>query len=217
MKFIILPSYILTFLIFTVCLLISQESNSRKHSDSTNKNSLKSGMFAIQFAIGSDFTLTNFEGAVFSAKYHFSPKAAVRASFYGSYSELTSESIEYDFNGSYSIGGNLIFMYYINPKDVFNIYGYAGGQYLLAESTYENNSVYNNVTEWTIGPVLGAGAEYFIFKQFSAFAEYSFSFKFGQLISTNILYYPPNTNIEIIYDKTRFESNYVKFGVSVYF
>lgn len=43
------------------------------------------------------------------------------------------------------------------------------------------------------GPLIGAGAEYFIFRKFSLFAEYSYRFNFGNEKIITQLYLPPYT------------------------
>ncbi len=66
-----------------------------------------------------------------------------------------------------------------------------------------------------MGPKLGAGAEYFIFKSMSLFAEYNYIFGFGsEEYSEN---YNGNVNFYNNDDITFFRKDNVKFGLSYYF
>ncbi|MDQ3022182.1 MAG: hypothetical protein M3R36_16665 [Bacteroidota bacterium] len=209
--------FILIFIIFINPNHSFTQESVNKTSDSNEvKNSLKKGMWAIQFGIGSDFTLTNFEGAVLSLKYQLASKTALRLSFNGNYFKRENDTNDYNYSQSNSLGVNMIFMYYLNPKSRFNIFAYAGGAYYYSYEAGQNPSEYQDLSRWTVGPVLGAGAEFFVFKQLSLFAEYSYSFRFGkeeyfsheyfmgnqQRITDNIIYMSNNT---------------VKFGLPVYF
>lgn len=196
-----------------------EKKNDKNQKDSSNKveNSLKSGMWGIQFAIGSNFTLYNFDGMTLSIKNQLSSHSSLRLGFNGSYSntENDTNSSLYDENASFTV--NLIYMYYLNPNEEFNIYGYIGGLYSYHFSSYQSDRSQNNSESWDIGPVLGIGTEYFVFKKLSLFAEYNYNFKFGKREYSYAAFFPPYEQIKDNSNRVSLESDYLKFGLSVYF
>lgn len=141
----------------------------------------------------------------------------MRLGFNGSYNKT-----EYDTNSLIneqykSFGLNLIFMYYLNPNSKFNIYGYLGGQYLYSGQSLDNEYESVFINNWSLGPILGVGAEYFVFNQLSLFAEYSYSFNFGEEESVSQRYEYPYEKYELKLNKVSLNPNPVKFGLSVYF
>ena len=116
----------------------------------------------------------------FSLKSQLSPNSALRLGFRGSY-----EKTENDTNTAINVinnsfGVNLVYMYYLNPKKEFNIYGYAGGTYTYRGYSRHTEFSDDNNYQWETGILLGAGAEFFVFEQMSLFAEYSYKFLFGK-------------------------------------
>ncbi|MEO8446943.1 MAG: hypothetical protein ABI528_05575 [bacterium] len=187
----------------------------RKHRE---KNSLKKGMWSVQFAISENFTLSSFDGAAISVKRHFSKHIALRLEFDGSYYKDEDDQSRF-YNEGKSVGFNLILMYYLHTREKFSAYGYLGGNYnynslLSMENLNGTESLRRTVSG---GSVIGAGAEYFIFRKFSLFAEYSYRFNFGNEKIIQQSYFPPYTRIEQGFKFTRFERNALKFGASVYF
>ena len=189
-------------------------------ADSTGKkevsNSLKNGMWAIQFAIGSNFNITNFEGMTFSLKRQFSPNSALRLGFRASYDKTendTNTSINI-INNSFEV--NLVYMYYLNPKKEFNIFGYAGGTYIYEGSSRHSETSNDNYYQWQTGLLLGAGAEFFVFEQMSLFAEYSYRFLYGKSVYKSVDSYNPNV-YNNTYNQISLNPDYVNFGLSVYF
>jgi opacity protein-like surface antigen len=226
-----------SFLIITVSIVVinfsySQESV-KKSSDSVKckeevSNSLKAKEWAIMFAIGTNFSLTNFDDAAIALKYHISPHSALRLNFDVSYfNENESNQTTYSETGNsinqiQTFGGNLAFLYYINTKEKFNIYFDLGINYSYEKRSYSSSFISNKgsryyndkSTGWFLGPKIGAGAEYFIFKSMSAFAEYNYFFGFGNQSNNTtdgIVSYSSTT------EKTLFGKDYLKFGISIYF
>jgi len=218
----------LKFIIIILCLVLSGNLYSREKNysflkaaeDTTyNKNSLENGKWALQFGISDNLTLSNFNGATLSVKRQLSDKSALRLSFKGNYKWVGYDNFNFYVYEYLLFTADLLYMYYLNPSDLINIYGYAGAGY-SREYLYDNGYIrdgYRNTFEYSIGPSIGAGAEYFVFKSMSVFAEYNFDFRFGKkdfyengiISSANPIYKTLNIN-EFIYDN-------VKFGLSVYF
>jgi len=212
----------LTVLIFCFCSVqgFSAPAGNDLTADSTAKkevsNSLKKGMWAIQFAIGSNFNITNFDGMTFSLKSQLSPNSALRLGFRGSY-----EKTENDTNTAINVinnsfGVNLVYMYYLNPKKEFNIYGYAGGTYTYRGYSRHTEFSDDNNYQWETGILLGAGAEFFVFEQMSLFAEYSYKFLFGKNESKSVSSNDPDDYMSS-YNTISLNPDYVNFGLSVYF
>ena len=206
--------------------LLSREKNhffTKPDDDTTNsKNSLENSKWALQFGISDNLTLSNFNGATLSVKRQFADQSALRLSFKGKYNSVENDQsgfVKYEYA---LFTAELIYMYYLNPFDKIDkikIYGYAGAGYTY-EYIYDNNykyDVFENTFEYSVGPSIGAGAEYYVFKSMSVFAEYNFEFRFGKkdfyengLIGTlNPIYKTLSINT--------FNYDNVKFGLSVYF
>ena len=218
----------LKLIIIILCLVLSGNLYSREKNysflkaaeDTTyKKNSLENDKWTLQFGISDNLTLSNFNGATLSVKRQFSDKSALRLGFKGKYNEVRYDKSNYYKYQYFLFTADLIYMYYINPFDIIKIYGYAGAGF-SREHIYDNGYSYDgfkNTSEYSFGPSLGAGVEYFVFNSMSVFAEYNFDFRFGKkdfyengiISSANPIYKTLNIN-EFTYDN-------VKFGLSVYF
>ena len=145
-----------------------------------------------------------------------SPNSALRLGFRGSY-----EKTENDTNTAINVinnsfGVNLVYMYYLNPKKEFNIYGYAGGTYTYRGYSRHTEFSDDNNYQWETGILLGAGAEFFVFEQMSLFAEYSYKFLFGKNESKSVSSNDPDDYMSS-YNTISLNPDYVNFGLSVYF
>lgn len=213
------------FILIFYCQSVSGQIPAAEVKDSSKNiavdNSLHSGKWALQFAIGSNFTLYNFDGLSISLKRHFSSKFGLRLGLSGSYynDETDLDSVSYTSNTSNkkSVIINLIAFYYLNPNKPFNIYLYSGGLYSYSYEFIKTYDQYYDYERWNTGLLIGAGAEYFIFKEFSIFAEYSYKFTFGELTSRNDYYFDPYPESVEKRNITDFSSDPAKFGISVYF
>jgi hypothetical protein len=65
--------------------------NAIAQNSPSDSNSLKSGAYALQFGVGSNFTLTSFQGSTIALQYHLSESNAIRAgvTFNGNFSDGT--------------------------------------------------------------------------------------------------------------------------------
>ncbi|MBK8554016.1 MAG: hypothetical protein IPL53_24405 [Ignavibacteria bacterium] len=212
---------ILILTIFSSAVNSNAQTTGNKSSDSVLakeevKNSLRQGQWALMFGIGSNFTLTNFEDAMIAGKYQFSSKSALRLDFnLDYYNEQDADEDFTDFQDR-TYGGNLSFLYCINPKGRFNIYFTLGinYQYHYSFNGSSGTSAYSESTYWITGPKAGAGAEFFIFQSMSVFAEYNYLLGFGkQKFTQSDGFSIDSRNFNI----SRFRSDYAKFGLSVYF
>lgn len=220
MKSFLINSFLVLTIFFNAVNSNAQSTGNRS-SDSVRakeevKNSLRSGQWALLFGIGSNFTLTNFSGSMIAGKYHFSSKSALRLDFNLDYLNRQEKDQDYTEFQDRNYGGNLTFLYYLNPKAQFNIYLGIGinFSYSYYFQNYETEDTYYENTTWLTGPKIGAGAEFFVFNSMSLFAEYNYIIGFGEVKRDEL-----NNGIfhSHTFDITSFRSDYVKFGLSVYF
>lgn len=194
-----------------VLIMMHQKSISQEYINSTSDsskideptNSLKSGMWAIQFGIGSDFTLTNLDDATLSLKSHLTPNSAIRLSFTGIYLN-SKDDLRNNVNYQLQILRiNPSLLYFINTKAKLNIYFSSGLQY--SYYYYYNSDPDIPGGEFRgYGITFGLGAEYFPLKKVSLFAQYNYN------LSLNKLYFDEVEEINL-------SNNVVNFGISVYF
>lgn len=222
---------------FILLLLVFSNTNSFSQSKSADtlkpKNSLEKGAWAVQFGIDKDFTVTNFSGASFTIKRHFSKNIALRFGT-GMYFVDSDQTVSNQYDTTfYSIGENrndnefnfnLLMIYYFNPNKEFNMYGLAGPVFSYGfgkSSNYDENHLYNQTYKSiSAGGQFGFGAEYFIFKSFSVFAEYN-----AEVVSRQENYYLNDIQVDNNFSAsinsertvTSFSFNKVRFGLSVYF
>jgi hypothetical protein len=202
-------------ILFNVSYCFSQSAGTKTADSTEVSNSLRSGKWALTFGIGTDFSLTNFDDALIALKYQFSSKSALRLDFNFDYVNLQNSEEDYSENQSRQYGTNLSFLYYLNPKESFNVYLGLGANFSYSYNYNKYSVGYSEITTWTAGPKITAGAEYFVFKSFSLFAEYNYIFGFGKReyndVSSVFTDYSNSSDI------TSFQKNNVKFGLSVYF
>lgn len=231
---------ILFFLLLSSSSLFSQSDsiNEKVIKDTGRENSLESGKWALQFTIDRDFTLSNFEGSIVSVKKQFSSTRALRLGLSVDFSQSNNETNRLTkidtAKPSYSKGfGYTVFVYptylfYMNPKDAFNLYlgtGItAGGSYHWSESRQDDNEApsyyYQYQQDYSYGGGLTGtiGVEFFPIKNLSIIAEYFASFQYSHNVSTSIHDYPGDySKLQSHGDEFRFFGKKVNFGLSVYF
>ncbi|MGE5680733.1 MAG: outer membrane beta-barrel protein [Bacillota bacterium] len=156
---------------------------------------------ALQFQIGSNFTLSSFQGATISSKHHFTKEKALRLGLSiatGSSDQdqtadrslgdsLVNISTGKTTNTSYSIQLSAQYVYYFNPKDKVLIYTGAGPSigydYMKRSSDLDGKSPGSypvqsvsrgeeKTTSWSPGISGVVGVEWFAAKNISFLAEY---------------------------------------------
>jgi hypothetical protein len=129
----------------------SQESKS--DSSTIVKNYLQPNMWAFEFGISSNFTLTSFQGTVLSIKRQLNSHEAIQLGIGGSLSNQNSSSsgqnewgdtLTYGNSGSgTNTGGsvqvNLQYVYYFNPDADINVYVGAGPTVGYSRTIYNYN------------------------------------------------------------------------------
>lgn len=211
-------------------------------NNQNSTNSIQKGAKALQFQIGRDFTLSSFQGALISYKWHSSDKTAWRiglnldakkqeCSSDRTYQDtLTSEL--YDNRKSYVIG--ITTQYVIYPYPEKNIQFYYGigpiANYSYAKRKYEqininksneiSSTTTSKSTSWSVGISLVAGLEGFVKKNISIHSEYGISLKYQKGKTTSRKEYSDNSDEIKSNDSSKcyfLKPMLVKFGLSVYF
>jgi hypothetical protein len=178
------------------------------------RNSLFGGSWSMQFKFMHDFMLTDFEGALISAKRHFTDKSALRFGLDLGFSKSWTDP---DTN-TFAVGIAIQYIYYSSPNAPVNFYFGFGPmlEYDRFKTETEYYESYKYEREWSLG-ILGTwGVEWFATKNISFICEYGAGLErlsFYQERSAD-----GGAHITT-YDKSEVKlySNSVDFGISVYF
>jgi hypothetical protein len=210
------------------------------------RNSLTAGTWALQFQVGSNLTLTNFQGAIISIKRQLTPNQAIRLGVGGSLSLADNTSlnsyVQSDTSASATSSSgeghswnttiNLQYLFYANPEADVNMFFGAGvlGQYSRSYSEADDinsapnvpssRSISSSESHATALGIAGLlGVEWFAFRSFSLHAEYGalLRYSWGESRSDNF-------SASGLHSSTARKSRgwdsggaSTKFGVSVYF
>jgi opacity protein-like surface antigen len=214
-------------LLFFILSLVSTTTAQTSYLDSLD------GKFALQFQISENFTLTNFQGATLSGKYHLGKRSAIRLGLSLNFDdsdsdrEITlSDSLNYNENAENNSVGFTISSQYLNylvRTDDIGFYLGAGPTIGFANSETEFNLVSSDSTinngsgsgdTFTIGLDAIVGVEWSFHKDMTLSAEYGMKFYYrhrtDKLDSTASKY-------ERTSDSLRLTANYINFGITVYF
>jgi opacity protein-like surface antigen len=197
---------------------------------------------ALQFQIGSNFTLTSFQGAALSYKHHLKPLRAVRVG-----SELSLSKSNFDLTEVDSVGETLSksdqTRYYVrfNTQLIWYSESHSGISFFYGVgpflgfgksekkdewvSHYPGHSRTNldeTKTGWSLGLTGLVGVEWFVSKSISLHAEYRISLGYSRekreynrttISQTGKSYITGNETIKF----RQLSSDGVRFGLSVYF
>ena len=189
------------------------------------ENSLEPGSWSIQFRIGENFQLSNFDGSALSVKRHWSKSRAVRAgmSFGASLSDYesgysipdTSYSKTSDRNRG-AVSGSITYLIYPAPEREVLFYLGVGPtfSYSRDKRTYQDYDRYEYNRLWSIGLGSVIGVEWFATRSISLLAEYTGGLKYRS--SSVEDYSNGKTRVN---DNQYFEasSSGVRLGLSAYF
>jgi hypothetical protein len=214
-------------LLFFILSLLSTTTAQTSYLDSLD------GKFALQFQISENFTLTNFQGATLSGKYHLGKRSAVRLGLSLNFDDSDSDreinlsdTLHINENAqNNSIGFTISsqYLYYLVRTDDIGFYLGTGPTIGFGNSESEFKSVSFDSTintgsgsgdSFTIGLDAILGVEWSFHKDMTLSAEYGMKFYYThrneKLDSTESKY-------ERTIDSYRITQNYVNFGISVYF
>ena len=214
-------------LLFFILSFISTASAQTSYLDSLD------GKFALQFQISENFTLTNFQGAMFSGKYQLGKRSALRLGISLSFddSSVDKEAIVgdtltyYENSETNSVGFSITAQYlnYLAVTDAIGFYigtgpsfgfGNSDGEFELeiSDSTIQKGSVTSD--NFTIGLDAITGVEWSFHKDMTLSAEYGIKFYY--------IHQTSNSESTLRKEERTLESfrltyNYINFGISVYF
>ena len=191
------------------------------------------GKFALQFQITQNFSISNFQGSVFSGKYHFSKRDAIR---FGLSLNLSSTDTEAEINyldttfvdnanqdeNVFDITISSQYIRYLGVTESISFYGGIGPLFNIYKVTRERfveslgiDGKYESETNvFSIGFDLIAGVEWWFNKFMSLSGEYGLRFAYRSLETTikdEKRDSKSNTNSYYL------TGNQVKFGIAVYF
>jgi len=199
------------------------------------------GKFALQFQISENFTLSNFQGATLSGKYHLGKRSALRLgiSIFFDDSSLdqqityidtlnpNNESKNNSDRNSVGFTINSQYIAYLVSTDDIGFYIGSGPTFSLRNSDEESETSSNSVGKYTnshsedffsIGLDAIAGVEWSFYQNMSLSAEYGIKFYYYHETDNYSTSYEVETRTE---ERTRegiqLTANYVNFGITVYF
>ena len=196
------------------------------------------GRFALQFQITENFSLSSFQGTIFSGKYNFSPKSAFRTglsiNFGDSESDESSSRTDTnlvnngeDKHNSFNITLKTQYIYNMIITD--NIGFFIGGGPFLEYTDVESESKWNNNQSngsrtyssniIGFGMDLINGVEWMFTENMSLSAEYGIKFKYltSEEKRTSIVSIG-NGEIQESNNKVfSITGNHINFGITVYF
>lgn len=215
------------FALFFILLVVSTTTAQTSYLDSLN------GKFALQFQISENFTLSNFQGATFSGKYHLGKRSALRLGISLSFddSSVDKEAIVGDTSNYYensktnSIGFSITAQYlnYLVRTDEIGFYlgtgptfgfGNSEGEFELeiSDSIVQKGS--GSGDNFTIGLDAIAGVEWSFHKDMTLSAEYGIKFYY---IHRTENFNTTTRKEERTSESFRLTANFINFGISVYF
>jgi opacity protein-like surface antigen len=181
-------------LVVAVMMVVFTASASALATDSeAAKEALKKGSWSLQFGVGQNFTLTQFQGATLSIKRHCSPNSALRAGVTTNFSHNVEKDLrnasEFDVNKS-DVNVSLEYLRYITPGRRVTAFAGSGPSFGFSRQKQEvlHRSVATSSnriesTEWSLGANLLFGAEWFVTHGIALFAEYDISFGYTSKVN----------------------------------
>lgn len=213
-------------------------SNTQTKNPAEKVNSLQGGRWAVQFQVGSNFTLSSFEGATVYLKSQFSPRLALRLGV-GAGGHIDEQKLNYQQyggssetdiptkNNSISVTVTMKLLYYFNPKSRLNVFLGLGpvGTYAYTYDERYNSNIstvnYSESDEWSGGLNGVLGCEFFPLRFLSFLAEYSVTATYGKGTnnSSERDYYTGEIReyYNTKYTELKLTGNTVRFGLSLYF
>jgi hypothetical protein len=193
---------------------VSACDHEKASPDTQKDNSLRSGAWALQFAIGSNFTLSSFQGALISVKKHLSPRSALRlgvSAVFGSNDAtsnqttngsdiLPSELTRTEDYNQQGIQAGLQYLFYPAPAaDAHLFFGFGPfGQFSHTTDNYTDvrlppdpdetiRTLRGTTDSWGLGLSGLAGVEWFATRCISLHAEYGASLSYSHIRRTRDL------------------------------
>ena len=189
------------------CAVLALATMTLAQDHPASPDTLRHSAWALQFGVGSNFTLTSFQGSLIGCQYHYSPGSALRLSlsFNGQFGDNTNvgtvnqsgslSSLTSNDNASHNSTVSLVMqnVWYVNPGDVVHAYFAAGPELTYSHmysqasgiqqaippaTNWSTNSSENTNVTWGAGARGAVGVEWFAVRWLSLHAEYLFDVQY---------------------------------------
>lgn len=205
------------FLFFLPCLILAQQKDT---TTGEIKNSLVKGSWSLQFEVGYSFTLNSFDNLLFSLKYHFNGKNALRFGI-GINTNVSNGNVEENVSETditnYTHDYILLLNYLIYPLTKSNIHLFFGAgprfRFHNSRHDYYEEGTYKHLS-WAAGIDGVFGVEWFAVKNISFIGEYHAFATYGR--TTNERSSNGGTEKTTTND-FNFNGGNARLGLSVYF
>ncbi len=226
----------LKFLILISALVFLSTLNLFAQTDSSGID-LK-GKWALQFQISQNFTLSDFQGATFSGKYHFDNKSALRLGLtfrYNINERILSDNLPSPDTTTVKMEDRLtedetfveLSIQYLQYSKIINsismFYG-CGIDYSTSlrnsKNYLEDKRTYYDYSYYGIGMSLHIGVEWFVNSNIGILAEYGTGLLYSSREVNYKQFYETTNDLDIKKEsstKFSFSPQNIKFGISVYF
>jgi hypothetical protein len=198
-------------------------------------NSLQDGAWALQFGIGSNFTLNAFNGATISVKKHLSDRSAVRVGI--TVSALSSDSdvliassqdtllrAAESGRDTYGASLGLEWVRYFRPEARWSFFAGLGPSVSFAHNAFTDKSVNETIVRddktklWGFGVNGLFGGEWFATRVIGIHAEYRIGAGYSETSEDGITRGPGVDSEVHREDKSwSLSPGFVRFGLSAYF
>ena len=202
-------------------------SQSISHLDSLD------GKFALQFQINENFSLSDFQGAVISGKYHFSKRDAIRlgleiilgdADSETKLNNLDSNQVDRSVDETNNFGFiiNSQYIHYIRGTENISLFGGVGPYFQYYKSTRNREIVEDEIKtisesenkNYGIGLDLIVGVEWWFHNYMSLSAEYGLKFYY---LYSRSSFEEDTKKGESEHTAYNISGNHINFGITVYF
>ena len=240
----IMNSRIITMVILMLPAITIFSQDATKLADDSTPNSLLKSKLAFQYDAGYNFANRSVIPVVFSLKYHFSDKRALRLSvgmnlnehgFGHGHPEGRPLNDTVHFNSHFdghngnieNLNISLNYMLYPAPKKVINLFFGLGPRFGIGETHFKgaenfepDSSKGRNSTSWSIALAGVVGLEWFATRSFSIFTEYDVAAGYQKRNYWDADYNPAAgtyTLTEVKSSEFRLTDLSARLGLSIYF
>jgi len=222
-----------SFLLSSFLLIILLHTNSIAQETETHK-----GLYAFQFQISSNFTLSSFQGTVLSGKYNFTENDAVRLGLSINQNNQSRNSLII-YNNPLTTSSNIIdnakntyeiILQYLRNnylRNNFNFYYGGGPSFQYSHNRNKNYMAGQNYTEYTdrfrsFGITALAGIEWYFNESMSLSAQYGLTYYYYEDVynsdnGTNIIEIIQQSSTKNKTSGFQINPNSVLFGLTIYF
>jgi len=216
-----------------ILLFVSQLFITTGFSQNTSYLDSLDGKFALQFQIADNFQLSSFQGTIFSGKYHFSCRDAVRLGISIEVGDSESE-INIDYIDTSAVAqsekddnrfGFTIktqYIHYFNGTKEITFFGGVGPFFTYSKQNENRKSIIDEIETsseaesnlFSTGIDIIAGVEWIFYNNMSLSAEYGLNFSYW---SSENIYKEDSKEVKSENTSFNISGNHINFGITVYF